>query len=536
MNIYTGKSVFSGIAIGKIKYLKRKKQRINKRRIENIEAELKRFDEAKWYACEQLAELYRKALQDVGEEEARIFDVHKMLLQDEDYVRHVYYIIRNMKVNAEYAVSLTCKSFVRVFEEMDDEYLKARSADVQDVSDLVIRILCGDSGENSLGEESVIAVAEDFAPSETIQFDKSKLLAFVTRKGSVKSHTAILARTMSIPALIGVESDESWDGKMAIVDGKNNKIILEPDEAVLEEYLEEKRKEDEKKKSLENLKGVPTVTSKGKKIHLYANMGTEQDMESVHANDAEGIGLFRSEFIYIEKDNYPSEEEQFQIYKKAVEMMEGKKVIIRTLDIGADKKVSYIGMENEENPAMGYRAIRICLDQVEVFKAQLRAIYRASAYGTVSIMFPLIISMQEVKKIKAICQEVKEELDQKDVKYGDVELGSMIETPAAAIISDLLAKEVDFFSIGTNDLTQYVLAADRQNPKLDAICESEHPAILRLIQMVIDNGHKEGCWVGVCGESVADITRVAAFVEMGIDEISVPPAFILPIRKLIREM
>ena len=528
--------MFAGIAIGKIKYLKRKKQRINKRRVENIEVEMKRFDEAKWYACEQLADLYRKALQDVGEEEARIFDVHKMMLQDEDYVRHVYYIIRNMKVNAEYAVYLTCKSFMRVFEEMDDEYLRARSADVQDVSDLVIRILCGDSGENSLGDEQVIVVGEDFAPSETIQFDKSKLLAFVTRKGSAKSHTAILARTMSIPALIGVECDESWDGQMAIVDGKNSKLIIDPVESVLEEYIEEKRKDDEEKKTLKSLKGVPTVTTKGKKINLYANIGTEQDMESVGENDAEGIGLFRSEFIYIEKDQYPTEEEQFEIYKKAVEMMGDKKVIIRTLDIGADKKVSYMGMSNEDNPALGYRAIRICLDQIDMFKTQLRAIYRASAYGNVSIMFPLIISVQEVKKIKAICEEVKTELEQSSVKYGKVELGIMIETPAAAIISDLLAKEVDFFSIGTNDLTQYVLAADRQNPKLDAICEAEHPAILRLIQMVIDNGHKEGCWVGVCGESGTDVTRVETFVNMGIDEISVSPAFVLPIRKIIREM
>ena len=536
MNVYTGKSVFAGIAIGKIKYIKRKKQSVAKRKIQNIDAELKRFDEAKWYACEQLAELYNKALQDVGEEEARIFEVHQMMLQDEDYVRHVYYIIRNMKVNAEYAVYLTCKSFVRVFEEMDDEYLKARSADVKDVSELVIRILGGEKEENNLGEEPVIVVADDFAPSETIQFDKSKLLAFVTRRGSVKSHTAILARTMSIPALIGVDGDESWDGKMAIVDGRNNKLIIDPVESVLEEYKEKKKKEEEKKKSLQNLKGKPTVTTSGRKINLYANIGTEQDMESVSVNDAEGIGLFRSEFIYIERENYPSEEEQFSIYKKAVEMMAGKRVIIRTLDIGADKKVSYIGMEQEENPAMGYRAIRICLDQIDMFKTQLRAIYRASAYGNVSIMFPLIISIQEVKTIKAICEEVKAELAKESIKYGEVELGIMIETPAAAIISDLLAKEVDFFSIGTNDLTQYVLAADRQNPKLDAICEAEHPAILRLIQMVIDNGHKEGCWVGACGESVADITHVEQFVKMGIDEISVPPAFILPIRKIIREM
>lgn len=536
MNVYTGKSVFAGIAIGKIKFLKRKKQRINKRKIQNPEAEIKRFDEAKWYACERLAELQRKALRDVGEEEARIFAAHQMMLQDEDYVRHVYYVIRNMRVNAEYAVFLTCRSFVRVFEEMDDEYLRARAVDVEDVSDQVIRILSGDKGENNLGDEPVIVVADDFSPSETIQFDKTKLLAFVTRKGSANSHTAILARTMSIPALIGVEGDASWDGKMAIVDGKNNKLIIDPVESVLEEYKEKKKKEDEKKRSLQDLKGKPTVTTSGRRINLYANIGTEQDMASVRENDAEGIGLFRSEFIYIERDNYPSEEEQFSIYKKAVEMMEGKKVIIRTLDIGADKKVSYMDSSKEENPAMGYRAIRICLDRVDIFKTQLRAIYRASAYGNVAVMFPLIISVQEVKKIKAICEEVKAELTKQSVKYGEVELGIMIETPAAAIISDLLAKEVDFFSIGTNDLTQYVLAADRQNPKLDAICDMNHPAILRMIQLIIDNGHKEGCWVGVCGESGADITCVETFVNMGIDEISVSPAFLLPIRKIIREM
>lgn len=536
MEIYTGKAVFEGIAIGKIKYLKRKRQWVKKRKIQSPEEEIKRFDEAKWYACERIAELYRIALQDVGPEEARIFEVHQMMLQDEDYVRHVYYVIRNMKVNAEYAVFLTCKSFKKVFEEMDDEYLKARAVDVQDVSDQVIRILCANRGETTLGDEPVIAVSDDFTPSETIQLDKSKLLAFITEQGSVNSHTAILARTMSIPALMGVAVDESWDGRIAIVDGKHDKLIIDPTESLLEEYREEKRKEDEEKKALEELKGQLTVTKTGRKINLYANIGTEQDMERVCENDAEGIGLFRSEFLYMERNGYPLEEEQFQAYKKAVEMMAGKKVVIRTFDIGADKKVSYIGVSNEENPAMGYRAIRICLDRVEMFKTQLRAIYRASAYGKVAVMFPLIISVQEVRKIKAICKEVQEELTQQSIEYGNVELGIMIETPAAAVISDLLAKEVDFFSIGTNDLTQYMLAADRQNPKLDEICDVNHPAILRMIQMVIENGHKEGCWVGICGESGVDVANVKAFVDMGIDEISVPPAFILPVRKIIREM
>ena len=536
MEVYTGKSVFEGIAIGKIKYIKRKRQWVKKRKIQSPEAEIKRFDEAKWYACERIAELYRIALRDVGAEEARIFEMHQMMLQDEDYVRHVYYVIRNMKVNAEYAVFLTCKSFKKVFEEMDDEYLKARAVDVQDVSEQVIRILCANRGETSLGDEPVIAVSDDFMPSETIQLDKTKLLALVTEQGSVNSHTAILARTMSIPALIGIEVDESWDGRTAIVDGKNNKIIIDPIDSVLEEYKEEKRKEDKEKEALEELKGQPTVTRNGRKVKLYANIGTEQDIASVCENDAEGIGLFRSEFLYMERNGYPLEEEQFLAYKKAVEMMDGKKVIIRTFDIGADKKVSYIGISNEENPAMGYRAIRICLDRIEMFKTQLRAIYRASAYGKVGVMFPLIISVQEVRKIKEICEEVKAELTKQSLKYGEVELGIMIETPAAAVISDFLAKEVDFFSIGTNDLTQYVLAADRQNPKLDEICDVNHPAILRMIQMVIDNGHKEGCWVGICGESGADVSSVKTFVDMGIDEISVPPAFILPIRKIIREM
>ena len=432
-------------------------------------------------------------------------------------------------------MATTGDNFSVMFAQMDDEYFKARAADVKDISERVITVLHGGAANGDLGDEPVIVVAEDLAPSETVQMDKSKLLAFVTRLGSSNSHTAILARTMNIPALIGIDIKEEWNGKNAIVDGKNGIFIVDPDVTTLQTYIEEKKKEEEAALLLQQLKGQPDETKDGRHIHLYANIGSVADVTNVLANDAAGIGLFRSEFLYLEKNDYPTEEEQFQVYKTVAQNMAGKKVVIRTLDIGADKQVDYFNMDHEDNPAMGYRAIRICLDRVEIFKTQLRALYRASAFGTISIMFPMIISLQEVKDIKKICEEVRKELDEQGIKYGDVELGIMIETPAAVMISDMLAKEVDFFSIGTNDLTQYTLAIDRQNPKLDHIYDSHHPAILRMIQMVIDNGHKGGAWVGICGELGADTSLTETFVKMGIDELSVSPTFVLPVRKAIRE-
>jgi phosphotransferase system enzyme I (PtsI) len=535
MEQFTGKSIFKGIAIGRVLFYSKDQQQVKREKVEDVEQEVQRYEEAKAKAIEQLGDLHDKALAEVGEANAMIFEVHAMMLEDDDYNDSVYNIIRNDGVNAEYAVATTGDNFSVMFSEMDDEYFKARAADVKDISERVISALQGKSSSGDLGEEPVIVVAEDLAPSETVQMDKSKLLAFVTRLGSSNSHTAILARTMNIPALIGVEIDESWNGKMAIVDGRKGLFLVDPDMATLESYMEEKKKEEEARQLLQTLKGQPDETVDGHHIKLYANIGSVADVAAVLANDAAGIGLFRSEFLYLEKDDYPTEEEQFQVYKTVAQNMAGKKVVIRTLDIGADKQVDYFNMDHEDNPAMGYRAIRICLDRVEIFKTQLRALYRASAFGTISIMFPMIISVKEVQDIKAIVEEVKAELTEAGIEYGEVELGIMIETPAAVMISDLLAKEVDFFSIGTNDLTQYTLAIDRQNPKLDNIYDSHHPAILRMIQMVIDNGHKENCWVGICGELGADTTLTEQFVKMGIDELSVSPTFVLPVRKVIRE-
>ncbi len=535
MEQFTGKSIFKGTAIGRVLFYSKNQQLVKRAKVEDPEAEIARYEEAKAKAIEQLGALHDKALAEVGEANAMIFEVHAMMLEDDDYNESVYNIIRNDNVNAEFAVATTGDNFSVMFAEMDDEYFKARAADVKDISERVISVLTGRTANGDLGEEPVIVVAEDLAPSETVQMDKSKLLAFVTRLGSSNSHTAILARTMNIPALIGIDIKEEWNGKMAIVDGKTGTFYVDPDVATLEKYLEEKKKEEEARELLSQLKGQPDETVDGRHIHLYANIGSVADVTNVLANDAAGIGLFRSEFLYLEKDNYPTEEEQFQVYKTVAQNMAGKKVVIRTLDIGADKQVDYFNMEHEENPAMGYRAIRICLDRVEIFKTQLRALYRASAFGTISIMFPMIISVKEVQEIKKICAEVRAELDASGIEYGDVELGIMIETPAAVMISDLLAKEVDFFSIGTNDLTQYTLAIDRQNPKLDNIYDSHHPAILRMIQMVIDNGHKENCWVGICGELGADTSLTEQFVKMGIDELSVSPTFVLPVRKAIRE-
>lgn len=534
MKVLEGKSVFGGIAIGRISFFDRGESQVVRRHIEDIKAEQTRFEEAREQAKTELQGLYEKALQEVGEASAMIFEVHQMMLDDLDYVESVTNMIETQKINAEFAVAHTGDNFSHIFSAMDDDYMKERAADVKDISNRIIRILQGKETGGMNSNEPVILAAEDLAPSETVQLDKSKVLSFVTRLGSTNSHTAILARTMNIPALIGVELEESFDGKMAVVDGFAGKLYIEPEEDILSEYREKKAKEDKKKELLQNLKGKENVTKGGKKINLYANIGGVGDIASVLANDAGGIGLFRSEFLYLESDTYPTEEEQFKAYKTVAETMAGKKVIIRTLDIGADKQVDYFQMEKEENPAMGYRAIRICLDRVEIFKTQLRAIYRASYYGSIGIMFPMIISVNEVKRIKEIVEEVKTELKEQGILYGEVELGIMIETPAAALISDLLAKEVDFFSIGTNDLTQYTLAIDRQNPKLDSIYDSHHEAILRLLQMVVDNGHKENCWVGICGELGADTTLTETFLKMGFDELSVTPSMVLPVREQIR--
>ena len=529
-----GKSVFGGIAIGRISIYNKDESTVKRVKIEDTAAEVKRFKEAKETAKEQLQALYAKALVEVGEVNAMIFDVHQMMLDDLDYVEAITHMIENQGVNAEYAVATTGDNFSDMFAAMDDDYMKARAADVKDISNRVVKILQGKKDSVLDGDEQVILLADDLAPSETVQLDKSKVLAFVTRHGSTNSHTAILARTMNIPALIGVKFEGNVDGKFAIVDGYNGSVYVEPTDDVVKEYESKKQEAEEKKRLLQELKGKENITLDGKKIKLYANIGGVADVASALQNDAEGIGLFRSEFLYLENDTFPTEEEQFQAYKTGAEHMAGKKVIIRTLDIGADKQVDYFNLDKEDNPAMGYRAIRICLTQPEIFKTQLRAIFRASYYGNIGIMYPMIISVSEVQRIHAIVDEVKAELDAQGLPYGDVEQGIMIETPAAVMMSAELAKEVDFFSIGTNDLTQYTLAIDRQNPKLDDFYDSHHPAILRMIQMVIDNGHKENCWVGICGELGADTTLTETFLKMGIDELSVSPSMIFPVRDKIR--
>ena len=535
MRVLEGKSVFSGIAIGKISILQKADTSVKRTKVENPEAEITRVQEAKEKAVEQLQKLYDKALREVGESGAAIFEVHQMMLDDEDYLDSIDNIIRTENVNAEYAVATTGDNFADMFAQMDDDYMKARAADVKDISDRLVRVLSGhDEGDMDAAEPSII-VAEDLAPSETVQMDKSKVLAFVTRKGSSNSHTAILARTMNIPALINIEYDDSMDGKMAVVDGKTGSLIVEPDADTLKKYQDQKDEELRQRAMLKELKGKTTETKSGHKIHLYANIGSTGDVASVLANDAEGIGLFRSEFIYLEKDNYPTEEEQFQIYKAVAQNMAGKKVIIRTLDIGADKQVDYFNLDHEENPAMGYRAIRICLDRRDIFRTQLRALLRASAYGNIGIMYPMIISVDEVKEIKKIVESIKAELTEKGIEYGEVEQGIMIETPAAVMISRELAKEVDFFSVGTNDLTQYTLAIDRQNQKLDTFYDPHHPAVLAMIKMAADNAHAEGKWIGICGELGADLELTEEFLKMGLDELSVSPALVLPLRKRIRE-
>ncbi len=536
MIVLEGKSVFGGIAIGPVALFEKGDDQVKRIAVEDSEREKTRFQEAKERAKTELADLYEKALKEVGEANAMIFEVHQMMLDDLDYVESITNMIETQKINAEFAVASTGDNFSQMFAAMDDAYMKERAADVRDISNRVIRILQGKETGGISGDEPVILLAEDLAPSETVQLDKSRVLSFVTKLGSTNSHTAILARTMNIPALIGVDYPADIAGKMAIVDGFDGKVFVDPDEKTMEKYKTLQAEEERKKKLLLDLKGKETVTTDGRKINLYANIGGVADVADVLANDAGGIGLFRSEFLYLENETFPSEEEQFKAYKTVAETMAGRKVIIRTLDIGADKKVDYFELGEEENPAMGYRAIRICLKETEVFKTQLRAIYRASHYGSISIMFPMIISVEEVRRIKEIVKEVKSELEQQGIPYGPVELGIMIETPAAVMISDLLAKEVDFFSIGTNDLTQYTLAIDRQNPKLDDFYNSHHDAILRMIRMVVENGHKEGCWVGICGELGADTTLTRTFVEMGVDELSVTSSMVLRVREAVRSI
>lgn len=537
MIVREGKSVFKGVAIGNIFVYKKAEKAVTKETISDTAAELTRFEAAKEKAMEQLKMLYEKAKRDVGEEEAMIFDVHQMLLDDLDYNESITGIIENDKMNAEYAVFMTGEQMAAMFLAMEDEYMRGRAADIHDISDRLISILNGTQVSPEAMPEPVIIVAEDLAPSETVQFDKSKLLAIVTQKGSANSHTAILARTMNIPSLVttDIEVDQSYHGRCAIVDGFAGQIYIDPDEVTMVKMKEKKKKADEQRALLQEMKGKETVTQSGKHIHLYSNIGGIGDVDAVLENDGEGIGLFRSEFLYLECDNYPSEEVQFEAYKSVLSKMNGKKVIIRTLDIGADKQIDYFELPKEENPALGYRAIRICLTRKEVFRTQLRALFRASAYGTLGIMFPMIISVKEIEEIKQFVEEVKLELARENVEMGEVELGIMIETPAAAVISDLLAPHVDFFSIGTNDLSQYTLAIDRQNQSLDNFFDPHHEAILRLIQMTIENAHKYGAWCGICGELGADMELTARFVQMGIDELSVSPGYTLELRKRIRE-
>lgn len=536
MDTYTGKSIFKKIAIGKILFYQKGEQTIKRTRIEDIDAELKRYEKARAAAVEQLDALHEKALKEVGEANAAVFEVHAMMLEDDDYVDSIVNIIESQQVNAEFAVATTGDNFSKMFADMDDDYFKARAADVKDISERLINILTGKEGGQVIGEEPVIVVADDLAPSETVQMDKEKLLGFVTRYGSANSHTAILARNMNIPALIGVDIQEEWNGKLAVVDGYEGILYLEPDGETLARLQKRQQEDLETEKLLQQMKGKEDVTLDGRHVRLYANIGGVKDVADVLANDAAGIGLFRSEFLYLESNDYPDEETQFHAYKTVAENMAGRKVIVRTLDIGADKQADYFKLDKEENPAMGYRAIRICLERTDIFKTQLRALLRASAFGNIAIMYPMIISVEEVRKIKGIFEEVKQELKEQGIPFGNVEQGIMIETPAAVMISDLLAQEVDFFSIGTNDLTQYTLAIDRQNMKLDHFYDSHHPAVLRMIRMTVENGHKHGCWVGICGELGADMTLTKTFLEMGVDELSVSPTFVLPIRKIIREL
>ncbi len=538
MIVLNGKSVFGGIAIGKLLFYRKVKGIIKRNKVEKPEIEIERFEDARQTAIKQLEELYDKALSEVGEANAKIIQVHQMMLEDLDYLDSVKNVIVTQSVNAEYAVGVTGDNFSNIFSTMEDEYMRARAADVKDISERIIRVLLKEDENSFKLMEPVIIAADDLAPSETLQLDKNYVLSFITRQGSVNSHTAILARNMNIPAIvsIGNELKEDYDGKFAIVDGFTGTIYIEPRNAILEEMTEKKRQDEEQKSLLQELKGKENITMDGQTIHIYSNIGNSTDIGNVLKNDAGGIGLFRSEFLYLEKTTFPTEEEQFSIYKYVAESMAGKKVIIRTLDIGADKQVDYFNLSKEENPALGYRAIRICLMQKDVFKTQLRALYRASAYGNISIMFPMIISVEEVLEIKDIIKEVKDELSTMGIEFNpNLELGIMIETPAAVMISDLLAKEVDFFSVGTNDLTQYTLAIDRQNPRLEKFYNPHHLAIIRMIQYAADNAHKNGIWIGVCGELASDLTLTETFLSMGIDELSVSPGLVLGLRKKVRE-
>ena len=537
MQIYNGKSVFGGIAIGKISVYQKKEQQVKRVKIDDPEQEMARYEKAKAEGIKQLQGLYDKALREVGEANAAIFEVHQMMMEDDGYNESVENIIRSQGVNAEYAVATTGDNYAQMFSAMDDDYMRERAADVRDISERLLTILNGEETGAVDADEPKIIVAEDLAPSETVQLDKDKVLSFVTVKGSLNSHTAILARTMAIPALVNtsVSLESEMDGRLGIVDGADGTFYVDPDEETLAEMKKRQEEDLSRKQLLLTLKGKENVTLDGQKVMLYANIGNIKDLATVIQNDAGGIGLFRSEFIYLEKEDFPTEEEQFQIYRQDAQTMAGKRVIIRTLDIGADKQCDYFHMEHEENPALGCRAIRICLTRPEIFKTQLRALFRASAFGKIAIMYPMITSVQEVRKIKEIVEEVKAELTSQGVEFGNPEQGIMIETPAAAIISDDLAKEVDFFSIGTNDLSQYTMAIDRQNPQLDLFFDPHHPAVLRMISLVMENAHKAGIWAGICGELGADQSLTKEFLAMGVDELSVSPGSILPLRKIILE-
>ena len=538
MVIYEGKAVFEGVAIGKISVYAKNEQSVKRIKVDDTAAEIERYAKARDKSIEQLKALYEKAVKEVGEASAEIFEAHQLMVDDEDYIESVENIIESEEVNAEYAVAVTGDNFAKMFSEMEEEYFRGRAADIKDITERILNALSGEGADGIVSDEPVIVVADDLAPSETVQMDKDKILSFVTVHGSANSHTSILAKTMSIPAIIGcpIPLSDEVNGKLAIVDGCEGKIYVEPDEDILAAKKKLLLEEEEKKNLLERLKGKENVTLDGQKINLYANIGNTKDLGLVLKNDAGGIGLFRSEFIYLGSDNYPTEDEQFAIYKQVAQTLAGKKVIIRTLDIGADKQADYFELPKEENPAMGLRAIRICLTRPEVFKTQLRAILRASAFGKISIMFPMIISVDEVKKIKSIVEEVKKELDADGLAYDkDIELGIMIETPAAVMIADELAEEVDFFSVGTNDLTQYTLAIDRQNQSLDEFYDSHHPAIMRMLAMIADAAHRHGAWAGICGELGADLSLTKEFLAMGYDELSVSPGRILPIRKTVLE-
>ena len=535
METVQGKKIYGGIVIGKIFHYRKEDSQIRRCQIEDIDAEWKRYEKAKETAIEQLTVLYDTTKEKVGEVNAQIFEVHAMMLEDEDYNDCIKGIIENQSMNAEYAVATAGDRFAEMFANMEDDYFKARAVDIKDISERIIHILLGRESQQDMGAEPVILMADDLVPSETVQLDKELLLALITKKSSVNSHTAILARTMNIPAITKVDIRAEWHGKTAIVDSYREQVIIDPSEEVLQEYRVLLEQEKEKKELLQTLKGKENVTLDGRSIQIYANIGKPEDIPGVLLNDAGGIGLFRSEFLYLGRDDFPSEEEQFQVYRQVAEVMGDKKVIIRTLDVGADKQVDYFHLPQEENPAMGYRAIRICLTQRDIFKTQLRALYRASAYGNLAVMYPMITSLWELQEIKKMASEVKAELERDGIPCKEMEQGIMIETPAAVMISDLLAKGADFFSIGTNDLTQYTLAIDRQNTMLDDFYDPHHEAVLRMIQMVIDNGHKEGIWVGICGELGADVDLMETFLAMGLDEVSVSASCVLPLRKKVRE-